>query len=145
MAKDIEIDPPVKKGNESWKPASVAQLSNLPEGYRWRWCDKDPGNIAKKRAEHWVYAQEIPGVTAAKVMPSLPIVDGTGVTGAIEHRERVLMALPEHWGQARDEYFQELTTRQTVGLKEQAEAENQRLGARAGIKAPPLRGEIVIR
>lgn len=107
----------IKKGKKSWKPASMLEV-DFPEveGYRLRWCDKDPGRIAKKEREGWTMVNKITGLTVEHVEPG-KIHDGSKLTSLQEYRDLVLMAIPEEHAQARDEYYQEKTNQQTLAPK----------------------------
>lgn len=103
-----------KKGKPSWKPASQMDLTKAPDGHRPKWVDRtDPMNIARHQAEGWVIVNPDQGIHAEHARPD-GVQDGRPLTSTTEHREMILMALPEDLAQARAEYIAELTRQQTV-------------------------------
>jgi hypothetical protein len=122
----------VKKGKPSWKPAKKLQVSNKNADYEYRWCQNDPFNIQKKKADGWVMASEINGIHAEHVGEKSP-------TSVTEYRESVLMALPREDYLEHRAYYEEQTLKQTRSLKEDAQSKMQKLGIGAGVT-----GSIVI-
>lgn len=120
-----------KKGKPSWRPAAKLQLIDKKPGFRYRWCEQDPDNLERKKAEGWVFAHELHGMDAEPE----PGVDAAPVKGAKTHRELVLMALPEDMAKARAEYFEEQTKRQTTGTKELLEEQMRNNPKRKGASA----------
>ena len=103
--------PVVKKGNKSWRPFNLLELSGQTPGFRYRWCDKDPANLDKKAAEGWKYVRS---ENAKYNKPDATITTGSytdidfadcSTTGIVEYRESVLMALDEDTALSRDEYY----------------------------------------
>lgn len=105
---------PPKKGKPSWKPASQLDLVKAPRGHRPKWVDRtDTMNIARHEAEGWVIVNPSQGLHA-ETGPRAHVQDGQPLTSTHEHREMILMALPEEAAKARAEYYQGLTEQQTV-------------------------------
>lgn len=109
-----------KKGKASWKPAQKLDVRNKDPNFRYRFRDKDPQNIQRALAEGWEFVNPITGIPGEHIDPEDSQKDLTSTT---EYRELTLMALPEDIAQARDEHFQELTRRQTVGLKDRLQSD----------------------
>lgn len=103
----------VKKGSKSWRPAEALSVRGKDPNYTYRWCDKDAANIDKKLAEGWTFAKEDHAV------------GGETLTTTTEYRELVLMKLPKEDAEARHQYFQELTDKQTMGLKQKLKQDAQ--------------------
>lgn len=126
---------PPKKGKPSWKPASQLDVVNKPKDHRLKWVDKTDGmNIARHRAEGWVMVDPNQGITAEHAAPE-GVNDGHSLTSTTEHREMILMALPEELGKARDEYIAEQTRQQTVGVGKQSAQGNLNVTP-AGYRGP---------
>ena len=77
-----------KKGRKSWRPAQRLSLVDKKAGYVYRWCDKEPSNIAKRRADGWIMASELTGHSAKQEEPT-----AKNLTSVNEYRELVLMAI----------------------------------------------------
>lgn len=132
-----------KRGNNSWQPARVLDVSGRQAGFRYRWCDRDAANIDKKLAEGWVMVDgtsKLPGEHMARKSPD----DGKPLDSTKTYREYVLMALPEERGQARDAWVAERTRNQTIGLKKEATRANAVAAAQSGVAPAALHGKIVI-
>lgn len=129
--------PPLKKGNTSWKPASVTDVTNKEDGYRYRWSNKNPDNLAKKEAEGW---ETVSKLTSDKATPSNDrIQDGKNLSSAYEKHDVILQRIPEELAQGRDEYFQNETQRRTAGLTAHLKKEIKDKGGNA-----PVHGDITI-
>ena len=112
--------PVMKKGNKSWRPFNLLELTGKTPGFRYRWCDKDPANLDKKSAEGWKFVRS----TNAKYnKPDATITTGSytdidyadcTTTGIVEYRESILMALDEDTAIERDAYFMNKTQQQAV-------------------------------
>jgi len=126
----------VKKGRKSWKPAQKLSIVDKKPGYEYRWCDKDPANLLKRKADGWVMASELHGHKAKQEEAT-----EKGITSVMEYRDLVLMAIPEEDLQSHRDYYEEQTRKQTVGLKDRVKQDAQK-GA-AG-KSADIHGSIVI-
>ena len=128
-----------KKGKPTWKPAAKLSVVNKRGGFRYRWCDKDQLNIQRKTEEGWVFVNKDTGLPVEHDNP-----DGNPLTSATEYRELVVMALDEETAQARDEYFQERTREQTVGLKKRLQEDLDEEAKTKGGYRTTATGSIVI-
>ena len=129
----------IKKGRPSWKPASnKLNVVKKVAGFRYRWCDKDEMNIEKKKAEGWEHVNKTTGIPGESGQRS-DVPDGKSLDSTQKYRELELMALPEEVAQERDRHFQELTDKQTVGLKKTLEDDLKKSGFKGG-----LHGKITI-
>lgn len=125
-----------KKGNKSWKPAQKLSIVDKKAGYVYRWCDKDPANLLKRKADGWVMASDLHGHKAKQEAP-----EAKDLTSVTEYRDLVLMAIPEEDYQSHRDYYEEQTRKQTVGLKDRVK-QDARQGATG--KAADIHGTIVI-
>lgn len=125
-----------KKGASSWAPAQKLKVPPIP-GFRQRWVDKDPANVQKKQAEGWDFDNKSEHSYREQQ-------DGKNLSTVNEYRELVLMKIPEEVAQERDAYFQAITDRQTIGLKEDLDKQMQSEAARDGKPGVRARGRIVI-
>lgn len=130
------VKKPLKRGNSSWKPASVTDVVNKEPGNRYRWVNKDPDNLAKKEAEGW---ETINGLQADKASPvgSNRIEEGKPLTSVYEKRDVVLMRLPEETALQRDAYYNAENERRVTGLTAHIKKE-------AGKEGTGVHGEITI-
>lgn len=133
----------MKKGKASWKPARLADVYGKKPGYVYRWCDKDRWNIARRQEDGWILASVLQGDTS-KHRSEDETKDGKSLTTNIEHRERVLMMIPDEDYQEHRAYFDNLTKRQTVGLKKTAQQELTDAARGQGAHAAVLHGNIII-
>lgn len=127
----------VKKGKPSWKPASVTEVTNKEPGYRYRWSNKLPDNLAKKAQEGW---ETVSGVTSdkANAVDDGSMNSGKKLTSIYEKHDVVLQRIPEEVAQERDAYINGQTKMRTLGLTAHVKNEIGR-GAKA-----PVHGEITI-
>lgn len=129
--------PPLKKGKPSWKPASVTDVVDKEDGYRYRWSNKDGDNLAKKEAEGW---ETVSRLTSDKAKPSEErFQDGKNLSSTYEKHDVVLQRIPEELASERDAYFQNETQRRTAGLTAHLKKEIKEKGANA-----PVHGNITI-
>lgn len=126
-------NPPLKKGKSSWKPASVTDVTNKEPGFRYRWINKLPDNLAKKAAEGW---ETVSGVTSDKAKAS-PEDSGKNPTSVFEKRDLILARIPEEVALERDAYMSEKTQKRTLGLTAHLKKE-------AGESKARLHGSITI-
>lgn len=106
---------PLKKGNSSWKPANITDVINKEEGFRYRWVNKDPDNMARKAAEGW---ETVSGLSSDKSASEgeLRVNDGKNLTSTNEKRDAILQRLPEAIAQERDAYYDVENDRRISGL-----------------------------
>lgn len=126
----------LKKGNSSWRPASVTDVIGKEDGYRYRWANKDPDNIARKAAEGW---ESINGLQADKTAPldSNRIDEGKNLSSVYEKRDVILQRIPEEVALERDAYFNAKTENSVKGLTAHVKKE-------AGNQGTNVHGEITI-
>lgn len=132
-----------KKGKKTWKPAQRLSVVKKQPGLRYRWCDKDPDNLYRKQVEGWQFADRMKGVVAEHERPE-HVRDGQPLQGAKEYRDLALMVLDEETGQARDRYFEELTNRRTLGMKDTLKGDLADKARETGAPPAPVHGKIVI-
>lgn len=127
---------PLKKGRSSWKPASVTEVINKEDGYRYRWANKNADNLAKKAAEGW---ETVSGITGDNANPlsSGRINDGKNLSSTQEKHDVILQRIPEDLALERDDYYQSETQRRTAGLTAHVKKEINKGGA-------PAHGNITI-
>jgi hypothetical protein len=104
-----------KKGNPSWKPASLNDFVDKEPGYRYRMSRKDPANLAKKEQEGWVNVSGIEG-SETKHIQAGRIDDGKALTSVQEGHDWVLQKIPEELAQERDAYYNKESERRVSGL-----------------------------
>jgi len=119
----------VKSGRTSWQPASVTEVTNKEEGYRYRWVIKDPHNLAKKEQEGW---EKVDGLQANKVSikdEGARVSDPTRMTSLYEKHDVILQRIPEELAEQRDAYYNNETARRTQGLTAHIKKEMGKEGA----------------
>lgn len=120
----------LKKGNSSWKPASLNEFTDKDPGYRYRMSRKDPQNLSKKSQEGWETVSGIQGSQTSHDDPKR-IEHGKPLTSVHEGHDWVLQRIPEEIAQKRDEYFNGETERRTSGLTAHIKKEMGKEGAAA--------------
>lgn len=105
----------LNKGNSSWSPASVTDVSHKEPGYRYRWSRKDPDNLYKKEQEGW---ETVSGVTSDKAVAENinKIIEGKNLSSVNEKHDVILQRLPEEVALKRDEYWNNEADRRISGL-----------------------------
>lgn len=141
LIRAIEDATGVKRGRPRWKPASLLDVVKKTPGYRYRWVENTPENIAKKRRERWEMA---PKEDSAQHVQPGHVQDGQPLTTVTEMREMVLMRMPEEDARERDAYIRELTRQQTVGIKKDVEDEIARAADSVGARRAAVHGKIII-
>ncbi len=104
-----------KKGNPSWKPASLNDFTDKEPGYRYRMSRNDPDNLAKKAQEGWENVSGSQSPTT-KHIEAGRIDDGKALTSVLEGRDWVLQRIPEELAQERDVYYNNESERRIAGL-----------------------------
>lgn len=142
-----QSDVGMKKGKPVWKPASVVDVVDKQPGKRYRLVNKDPDNMARKRAEGWEIESGV-NTSSAKILPDGRIETGSQLTSVYERKDVILMTMPEELAQSRDAYINEKTRKRTVGLTAHLKREIRDKGGNApvhgDITISSLRGEQVI-
>lgn len=107
--------PLVKKGNSSWKPASLNEFTQKEAGYRYRMSRKDPKNLSDKAAEGW---ETVSGIASSQTAYDDPerIEHGKPLTSVTEGHDWILQRLPEEKAKERDAYFSAEDARRQAGL-----------------------------
>lgn len=105
----------LKKGRNSWQPASITDVTGKEDGYRYRYINKTADNVAKKREEGW---EIVNGLSSDRVQAtdSHRINDGKQMTSVYEKHDVILARIPEEIAEGRDAYFNNETARRTAGL-----------------------------
>lgn len=106
-----------KKGKRTWKKANLLDVRDKNPNYRYRFVQNDPMVIQRRLAENWLFVDGTGGVGGEHERPE-GVNDGKKLTTVTEYRDVVLMALPNDWAEARDEYQQELSDRQVADVEE---------------------------
>jgi hypothetical protein len=107
--------PAVKKGNSSWQPASLLDVANKEDGYRYRWSNKNPDNLAKKAAEGWETVSAIQS-PHTKAVDNNYINDGKPLTSVTQKHDCILQRIPEELAEQRDAYYNAESERRVAGL-----------------------------
>lgn len=105
----------LKKGNSSWKPASLNDFTNKEEGFRYRMSRKDPNNLAKKAQEGW---ENVSAVTSPNIQheETNRLDLGKAISSVQEGHDWILQRLPEELAQGRDDYYNNESDRRVMGL-----------------------------
>jgi len=118
MAKDAKAagqKAPAKKGNPTWKPATLLTTFNKKPGIRYRWVNPDADNVERKLAEGWKPVNKTTGATVDtpdyNTFQSEKSLDTTRT-----RRGMILMGLDEELGKARDEYYRKQSNDRLAGI-----------------------------
>lgn len=120
---------PPKKGNPTWKPANVDDVFDKEKGFRYRWINSDPKNVAKKRAEQWEVVSDLAGSETTAETGYGRLDAGKPLTSVREGNGRILARMPEELALERDEYINNKTSRMTSALKRQTRDDLGKSGA----------------
>lgn len=121
---------PLKKGNSSWKPASLNDFTNKEDGFRYRMSRKDPNNLAKKAQEGWENVSAISSPnTQHEETNRLDL--GKPISSVQEGHDWILQRLPEELAQGRDEYYNNESDRRVMGLTAHVKKDLGKEGAAA--------------
>lgn len=142
---------PKKKGRRSWKPASLLPQYKKTPGFRQRYVSKDEANIKKKLAEGWEFViddeqepKTVGDISGREVHDIGTIEDGKPLSSTIDHRELVLMHLPEELAKQRDEYYKNVVKKRRAGVKKKAQEDQDAAAKQAGVMGENLDGGITI-
>lgn len=113
----------LKKGQSTWKPASVTEVTDKEDGYRYRWVNKHPDNMAKKLQEGWEPVK-------ANVSEER-IEHGKSLSSVTEKHDVVLCRLTEELAESRDHYHDEKNERRIAGLTSHLKKDLNKEGASA--------------
>lgn len=127
-----------KKGRSSWKPASVTDVTDKEPGYRYRWANKTPDNLAKKEAEGWETVSKGTSADDAFAVDDGNVHTGKKLTSIYEKRDVILQRIPEDIALERDAYMNEKTKKRTIGLTAHFKKEAREAGG------APVHGDITI-
>lgn len=133
--KKLGRPPLIKKGKPTWKPAAVLDVTDKDPGYRYRWSNKDPENLARKAAEGWETINGLQADNSKHIEPG-KIQDGKPMTSIKERKDCILQRIPEELALERDEYMNNRTKQRTAGLTAHLKKE---IG-----KDAPIHGKITI-
>lgn len=128
----------LKKGNSSWKPASLNEFTGKEDGYRYRMSSKDPKNLSKKSQEGWETVSKLNNEATIHERPNR-IEDGVPLGSVLEGHDWVLQRIPEEVAQQRDAYYNGENQRKVSGLTSHFKNEMRKHGGNA-----PTHGEITI-
>lgn len=108
-----------KKGNPTWKPASLLDVRNKQDGYNYRFVRKDADNIAKKSEEGWEMVSSM-NDKAERDAPYGRAMEGKALSTVQEGSDWVLMRIPEEMAMKRAEYYNQLTDTRTKAIMREA-------------------------
>ena len=138
--------PSVKKGNSSWKPASAMEVINKEPGFRYRWSNKMPDNLAKKEVEGW---ETVSGVQSDQSvhLDAGRMNDGKQMTSIRERHDVILQRIPEETAQGRDAYMNAKTEMRTNALTAHIKkaAKEDGTDTHGEITITSMRGEKIIK
>lgn len=101
----------VKKGNRSWKPATLLDAFNKQPGLAYRWVRNDPDNLDRKLAEGWSPVNATSG-GLADIKDIDAFKAGKPTTSVRMRRGQILMAMDEETNQSRKAYYKKLADEQ---------------------------------
>lgn len=127
----------MKKGRESWQPASILDIFDKEPGFRYRVVESSGRNIAKKQREGWEMVSNLAGPQTGNNAIGNGIDIGKSLTSVHEGHDYVIMRMPEELGKLRDDYINRENDRRTMALKRMTQDDIKKTGA-------PLHGSITM-
>jgi hypothetical protein len=123
MPKGIPNEKP--KGNAQWRPANRLGTQEKRDGFSYRFVRNEAENIESKSMEGWKIVNKTTGI------PGEIDDEQNKTSGAKQHKELVLMALPEETVKARTEYYTDKTNLTERALKKNLQSDLSQGGGRA--------------
>lgn len=120
-----QVKKPIKKGTSSWKPAGITDVLDKEPGYRYRFCNKDTDNLAKKYAEGW---EPVSALTDKSKLTENSN-EAKPLTSMHERRDTILCRIPEEVALERDDYHNNLVARSESVLTAHVKQELGKEGA----------------
>jgi len=118
-----------------WRTKDRLTVKGRHPGWGYRWITNDPESIQKRLSEGFLIVNEMSGI------PGDTDTESEGMDGTSKHRELVLAAVPEELKSAMQDNVQELTNKQTAGLKENLDEGLSKIEGNHGGRAE---GKIII-
>ena len=104
-----------KKGEPfRWRDIDRLQIVDPHPGWFYRWVLNEPSSLEKRSSQGFEIVNSMTGIPGEA---NLETPESKGTAGGKILRELVLVAQPEELRKARYDYQQELTDKQTAGLK----------------------------
>lgn len=105
-----------KKGEPfRWRDTDRLDVKNKHPGWFYRWILNEPSSIEKRQSQGFEIVNSMTGIPGDV---DLENPESKDTAGGKRLRELVLTAQPEELRKARYDHYQELTDKQTAGLKE---------------------------
>ncbi len=127
----------MKKGRDSWQPASILDVFDKEEGFRYRVVEKSQRNIAKKLREGWEMVSALASPQTGNNAIGNGVDLGKSLTSVHEGHDYVIMRMPEETGKLRDAYINGENNRRTMALKRLTSEDIKKTGA-------PVHGSITM-
>lgn len=127
----------MKKGRDSWHPASVLDVFDKEDGFRYRVVEKSQRNVAKKIREGWEMISNLASPQTINNAIGNGIDIGKSLTSVHEGHDYVIMRMPEETGKLRDAYINNENDRRTRALKRMTQEDVKKTGA-------PIHGSITM-
>lgn len=121
----------IKKGSASWKPAPILDVTGKEDGYRYRWVNKEAGNIAKKKREQWEMVSQGTSSDNAAHVSGGKVDSSHNLTSIQETHDGVLMRIPEEIALQRDAYYNNENERRISGITAHIKDKIQKEGGKA--------------
>lgn len=122
---------PKKKGNRSWRPSNLGDITGKEHGFRYRRVRKDDDNVAKKLEEGWEMVSKINSTETSLAHPTGRPNEGHQLDSTVGGRDWVLMRLDEDTGLSRDDFMNQKTARLERALKNQTQRDLSKEGTAA--------------
>jgi len=127
----------MKKGRDSWQPASILDVFDKEDGFRYRVVEKSHRNVAKKLREGWEMVSALASPQTGNNSIGNGIDIGRSLTSVHEGHDYVIMRMPEETGKLRDNYINRENERRTMALKRLTSEDIRKTGA-------PVHGSITM-
>jgi len=140
MTDQTEVTKEKAATKPGWRPASKNPELRAPSGYTARWVSKEPGEIARKRAEGWEVMR--PEDNKAPEIVQHDVNDGKAVHNGIVFRDLIAMMLPNELKKEREEYYRKENLEAKKAILDKTDRDAKKMGIQT--YAPNKGGRIVI-
>lgn len=127
----------MKKGRDSWQPASILDVFDKDPNFTYRVVEKSQRNVAKKLREGWEMVSALASPQTGNNAIGNGIDLGKSLTSVHEGHDYVIMRMPNETAKLRADYINKENDRRTMALKRLTSEDIKKTGA-------PIHGSITM-